>query len=90
MNFQNALEACRFAECAIQREGWNGKGMFVYHVPANAYPAQSPVAKRYFGEVALVSYGPYLAIRSADGTVYPWTPSQADQLADDWEIVPHL
>ena len=87
MNFQDALEAARFAELPICRAGWNGKGMFVYHVPAASYPAQTGVAKRVFGENAKVKYGAYLALKSADGNVYPWTPSQADQLADDWEIV---
>lgn len=86
MNFQAALEAARFAKMPICRNGWNGKSMFVYHVDAASYPAQSPVAKKAFGEDALVPYGAYLALKAADGKVYPWTPSQADQLADDWEI----
>lgn len=87
MNFQTALEAARFANVAVARAGWNGKGMFVYHVPAASYPAQTGVAKKTFGEDALVEYGAYLALKAADGKVYPWTPSQADQLADDWEIL---
>lgn len=86
MDFASAIEACRNAEAAICRSGWNGKGMFVYAVSAGNYPATSPVAKRAFGENALVPYGPYLAIKSADGVVSPWVPSQADMAANDWEF----
>lgn len=86
MNFASAIEACRNAEAPICRSGWNGKGMFVYAVPAGNYPATSKVAKRVFGENALVPYGPYLAIKGADGVVSPWVPSQADIAANDWEF----
>ena len=85
MNFQSALEAARFSELPIARKGWNGKGVFVYAVAAGEYPATSKVAKRAFGEKALVPYGPYLAIKGADGIVSPWVPSQADMAANDWE-----
>ena len=87
MFYQAALEAARFAELPIARAGWNGKGMFVYAVPAASYPAQTGVAKKVFGEEAKVEYGAYLAIKAADGKVYPWVPSQQDTFADDWEIV---
>ena len=85
MDFTSAIEGCRNAELPICREGWNGKGMFVYAVAAGDYPATSKVAKRAFGEKALVPYGPYLAIKGADGIVSPWVPSQADMAANDWE-----
>ena len=66
----------------VQRSGWNGKGMFLYYVPANVYPTQTVVAKRSFGHS--VQYGAYIAMYTAQGNVVPWTPSQTDQLADDW------
>lgn len=83
MNFADALEAVFNTNMAIQREGWNGKGMFVYAVQPNKYPATTEVAKRAF-EGGEVPYGGYLAIKAADGSVYPWTPSQADIFANDW------
>lgn len=73
---------------AVAREGWNGKGMFIYRVPADSYPAQTGVAKAYFGEGALVPYGAYLAMKTADGTVVPWLSSQTDTLAKDWMVTP--
>jgi len=85
MPFGAALEALKRGKCAT-REGWNGKGMFVYLVPANAYPAQTPVAKAFFGNDALVPYGAYLAIKGVDGIVNTWVPSISDVLAEDWSI----
>lgn len=88
MNFGHALEILKSGE-AVSRSGWNGKGMFLYLVPApqEGYPAQTGVAKRFFGEGALVPYGPYIAMKTADGTVVPWLCSQTDALANDWGVV---
>lgn len=81
----------------VARAGWNGKGMFLYLVPANAYPAQTEIAKKYWGDqegvarndggVPLVPYGAYIAMKTAQENVVPWLASQTDVLADDWEIV---
>lgn len=86
MNFGDALIAVKDGE-KIQREGWNGKGLFVYLVPANAYKAQTGVAKQHFGDEALVPYNPYFAIKQADNTVSTWVPSVGDCLADDWKVI---
>jgi Protein of unknown function (DUF2829). len=71
----------------IARAGWNGKGMFVYMVPANSYPAQTGVAKDHFGDGAMVPYKAYMALKGTDDTVSTWAPSAGDTLAEDWEIV---
>ena len=86
MNFGDALVLLK-AGMRVAREGWNGKGMFVYYVPANAYLAQTGVARTYFGERALVSYAAYLAIKNVNETVSTWVPSINDCLAEDWVIV---
>lgn len=86
MNFSNALDAVKDGE-RISRDSWNGKSQFVYHVPAGRYPAQTGVAKDYFGEYALVAYPAYLAIKTVQETVVPWLASQTDLLAEDWYIV---
>lgn len=70
-----------------QRAGWNGKGMFIYLVPAAAYPAQRGAAKRWAGEGAMIPYGAYLAMKTVDGTVVPWLASQTDILAEDWSSI---
>jgi hypothetical protein len=85
MTFGLAIEALKRGEI-VARAGWNGKGMFVYLVPANTYPAQTGAAKSYFGENSNVPYAAYLALKNMDNTVYTWVPSISDVLAEDWEI----
>lgn len=85
-SFSDALISLKAGK-PISRSGWNGKGMFVYLVPANSYPAQTKVAKKFFGEDALVPYNAYLAIKNVDGTVSTWVPSVNDVLAEDWSEV---
>lgn len=75
LTFGDALDAAKQGK-KVARTGWNGKGMFVYYVPANSYPAQTDVA-----------YNPYLAIKNVNGSVSTWVPSINDCLAEDWETV---
>lgn len=81
MTFGDALALLK-AGHRVSREGWNGKGMWLYHVPADSYPAQTEAAKAEFGD--MVPYGAYLAMKTAQGNVVPWLASQTDILADDW------
>lgn len=85
MNFGQALEAVKSGE-KVQRAGWNGKGMFVYLVPAASYPARTGAAKSHFGQDALVPYNAYMAIKNVDDTVSTWVPSVNDCLSEDWSI----
>jgi hypothetical protein len=55
----------------VCRAGWNGKGMWV--------AMQIPDEHSKMGR-------PYLYIKSVDGLLVPWAPSQTDLLAIDWEI----
>lgn len=84
MNFGQAIEALK-SGVKVAREGWNGKGMFLYHVPAQSYPAVTDVAKATFGEQ--VPYGAYIAMKTAQNNVVPWLASQTDVLAEDWAVV---
>lgn len=86
LSFSVALDAIKGGH-RVARTGWNGKGMFIYHVPANRYKVTSIAAKAFFGAEAMVPYGAYVAMKTADGTVVPWPCSQTDMLAEDWEIV---
>lgn len=81
----------------VRREGWNGKGMFLYYVPANSYPAQTDIAKDYWKDrqppaventqtPIMVPYSAYIALKSAKENVIPWNASQDDLLAVDWQI----
>lgn len=86
MSFGQAIEAMK-AGAKVARAGWNGLGMFAYYVPAASYPAQTGVAKAFYGEGALVPYRAYMALKTAQGDVATWSPSGSDALADDWLIV---
>ena len=86
MNFGQAIEDLKDGKC-VKRLGWNGKGMFLYYVPANRYQPTTEAAREYFGEA--VPYNAYIAIKNADNTVSTWTPSIGDVLAEDWFLI-HL
>lgn len=86
MDFGDAIRALK-AGSKVARSGWNGKGMFLYFVPEGQYPARTAVAKKEWGEDALVPYQPYIAMKTVQRSVVPWLASQTDMLADDWEVI---
>lgn len=86
MNFGEAIEALKLGK-KVCRRGWNGKGMFLYLVSAGSYPVKMDAAKSIADENGNVNYGPYVALKAANGSVYPWNASQADMLSNDWEVV---
>ena len=71
----------------VARNGWNGKGMFLYYVPANNYKAITEAAKSIMDENGNVPYAAYIAMKTAQGYVVPWLASQTDVLAEDWVVV---
>ena len=86
LDFGMALEALKAGK-KVARAGWNGKGMFLYFVPANQYEPTTEIARSHFnGE--LVPYGAYLAMKTVQGNVVPWLASLTDVLAEDWLVLP--
>ena len=83
MNFGTALELLKVGK-RISRKGWNGKGMYLYYVPANSYKSLTNAAKQEFGDYT--PYGAYIAMKTVQNNVVPWLASQTDVLADDWEM----
>lgn len=86
MDFGTAIDAMKVKR-KVARKGWNGKGMFLYYVPAGAYAPCTDIAKSIVNEDGLVEYGAYIAMKTAQGNVVPWLASQTDMLAEDWIIV---
>lgn len=86
LDFGAALEHLKEGR-RVARDGWNGKGMFVYLVPPASYPVQTGAAKAHFGEGSLVPYNAYFAIKNVNETVSTWVPSVNDCLADDWHVL---
>lgn len=86
MDFGEAIRCLKDGD-AVARKGWRGygKGMFLYYVGPNSYPAQTKVARYLIGEQ--VPYLGYIAMKTATGQVVPWLASQTDVLSEDWESV---
>lgn len=88
MTFGLAIEALKKG-AKVARAGWKGKGMFIYYVPAAAYPAQRNTLSTMVGVFPndTVPYCAYIAMKTAQDNVVPWLASQSDVLASDWAIV---
>lgn len=71
MPFGHAIECLKIGS-KVQREGWNGKGMWLRYISTEA---QGP------------GHLPYIEMKTVDNNIVPWLASQTDMLADDWRIV---
>lgn len=88
LDFGDAVAALKEG-LRVERAGWNGKGMFLYYVPENKYPASRNEHGTMIGMFKddMVPYGAYIAMKTAQNNVVPWLASQTDVLAEDWQIV---
>ena len=101
VTFGDAIAALKQGK-RVARQGWNGKGMFVYlnrgsfdyasitHLEAYELTAIDGVPKELFdeGDSGTVTRIPNLSMKSATGaTVTGWLASQTDILAEDWTIL---
>lgn len=78
MKFGEALEVVKFG-AKIYREGWNGKGMFLFLVAGDAWNFECDIEG-----VDGLSTLPFICMKTADNKLVPWLASQTDILADDW------
>jgi hypothetical protein len=87
MTFGEALEHLK-AGRKVQRDGWNGKDMWLVLVPGSeiTVTAGRPLAA-LFPVGATITYHPHIDMKAADGTVFCWNPNQLDMLSEDWRIV---
>ena len=80
MNFGKAIEGMKQGD-KVSRAGWNGKGMWLMLcLPDGGYmlePGGGTYGRR-----------PYIYMKTANDKLVPWTASQTDVLADDWEVIP--
>lgn len=86
MNFSEALTAAKRGRL-ITREGWNGKGMFVFMVDGSEFQVSRAPLNKIFPEGTKITYRPHLDMKYADGTIGVWNPSNSDLLEEDWRIV---
>ena len=83
MDFGQALKALK-AGRRVAREGWNGKGMFLFLVPGSVFRVNREPLLSMLGEGTEVQYHAHIDMKTAQGYVVPWLASQADMLAEDW------
>ena len=86
MNFGDVIAGLKSGR-RFAREGWNGKGMFVFLVPGSTFRVNREPLLSILGEGAEVQYHAHIDMRTAQGYVVPWLASQADMLAEDWQEV---
>ena len=96
LTFGLAIEALKKGH-KVARQGWNGKGMWVVLMPAlylPPYNTQDTMRKvndrtaKHIGEDKPLDSQPYISMWTAAGQWQPgWLASQADMLAEDWQIV---
>lgn len=82
LTFGEALEAAKRGR-KIAREGWNGKGQFVFvaeDLQFNTEADMSPIEGEVYVHDALVFCG-------TSGIQVGWLASQADMLSEDWFVM---
>lgn len=95
LNFGKAIEALKEGKKAA-RQGWNGKGMFIYLVCGADVPNESlrneadMHINSQFKDLRgrSVKVNSHIDMKATDGSiVVGWLASQTDMLAEDWEVV---
>lgn len=74
----------------VAREGWNGKGMFLFLVPGSIFTVNRPPLLGIYPEGTEINYHSHVDMKTADNKIVPWFCSQTDMLAEDWVIVEHV
>ena len=85
-NFGEALEALKAGQ-KVAREGWNGKGMFLFLVPGSQFQVNRPPLLGIYPEGTTINYHAHIDMKTAQDTVVPWLASQTDVLANDWAVL---
>lgn len=91
MSFGDAIAAMKAGK-KVARRGWNGKGMYLWLLPAASVKAEwckephlKELAEKNGGEVECLGS---IRMKTADGKVLTgWLASQTDMLALDWQVV---
>jgi len=100
--FGQAIEALNNGK-RVQREGWNGKGLFVFRqipasISADIVPKMQSLPQsvkdefqRRFddspNQVNSIHYDNQLALVYPSNLITGWSPSTSDALANDWVIL---
>lgn len=90
LSFGLAIEAMKKG-FRVARTGWNGKGMFIWLLPAALVKKEwvkDEMLLSVFGEKEELTCLGSIRMKTATGEVLTgWLASQTDILAEDWQIV---
>lgn len=86
LTFGDAVAALKVGK-RVAREGWNGKGMFLFLVPGSRFTVNREPLQSILGVGTQVDYHAHIDMKTAQGYVVPWLASQSDVLSEDWVIV---
>lgn len=86
-DFSEALRHLKHG-AAVKRTGWNGADQFLLQIPGSRITVTEgrplaealPVGTR-------IDYQSHIDLRTAQGTLVPWVPSQSDLVAVDWDFL---
>ena len=91
--FGEALEALKEGK-RIAREGWNGKGMFLFLLPAGTVPTKAihdpalrKVIEQEIGGETFEALGSIRMFTADKKILTGWLASQTDILSEDWVIL---
>ena len=94
LNFGQALEALKEGK-RVAREGWNGKGMFLFLLPAGTVPTKAiyhpslrAVIESEIGGDTFEALGSIRMFTADKKILTGWLASQTDMLSEDWVILP--
>ena len=88
INFGDALEYLKAKNGnKVARQGWNGKGMFIFLVQGSTFVVNRAPLLGIYPEGTEIKYHAHIDMKTADDQVVPWLASQTDMLAEDWAIV---
>ncbi len=102
LTFGSAIQALKNGK-RVAREGWNGKGMFIYLNKGSfdfSIPSKDILSEECFtiggvcqelfekGDGGTITRMPNLNMKAADNSIVTgWLASQTDILAEDWNIL---
>lgn len=79
LNFGEAIEKLKSGE-KVYRNGWNGKGIYIFMF----FGLEHFSAKEPHQDLSLRDS---IYMKTAQNDLAPWTASQPDVLAEDWELI---
>lgn len=83
LSFEIALTNLKYG-ARVAREGWNGKGMFLFLVTGET--VTQAINEQYVDENTSLPVVDAIYMKTADNKLVPWLASQTDILATDWTI----